>query len=233
MGQRTAIIIVSKDPDHKTVVRSYHDQWGIGRKMPMALMSLFFRLYNRQYGTKLTDISYLDPRQHNIHLEYVAEYGGPNGRLKKFTEAWDEDKPTEYKPTDAVFKKLFTSVPKTAKGWDDPATVGKFVYHHHDNNNGALVVYVTRGANEDWGTPTVKYGWLLGTEDAYDMPEPPLSRWFTTEEFLTLPINVDYADTEFRNIFKGFLDYFEVEEVGKPQGEPIGAKESKSDTASE
>ena len=235
MGQRTAIIIVAKDKDNKVVVRTYHDQWGIGRKMPLALMSLYNRLYNRPYGKTITETAYIDPSQHNISLEFEMVY--PTGKelgkamhhdiyMKDGVLTDDVEAATRANHRSFIY---WDYIPKKVSDWENPKQVQEFINGCHDNNNGALVVFLTPNPEVDWQTPSVKIGWLRGEEDRGRLTDKGMNQWMSTEEYLSLGVNKSYADSRFRKMFRYFLDYFEVKEVktGKVEGAEEQASASK------
>ncbi len=229
MGQRTAIIIVAKDKDNKVVVRTYHDQWGIGRKMPLALMSLYNRLYNRPYGKTVTETAYIDPSQHNISLEFEFNY--PTGKelgkafhhdiyLKNGELVDDVETATRANHHNFIY---WDYIPKKVADWENPKKVQEFINGCHDNNNGALVVFLTPDPEVDWHTPSVKVGWLRGEEDRGRLTDKGMNQWMTTEEYLSLGVNKSFADSRFRKMFRSYLDFFSIEEV--KSGTVEGAEE--------
>lgn len=242
MGQRTAIIIVAKDGKEcngKVVVRTYHDQWGIGRKMPLAFMSIFSRLYNRPYGKTVTESSVIDPAQHNISLEFEVVYptGKEIGRamhhdiyMRDGVLTDDVETGTKTSHKDFFY---WDSIPKNASDWEDPKKVQEFINGCHDNNNGALVVFLTPSTEASWQIPDFKVGWLRGEEDRGRRSDSEMNMWLTTEEFLKIGVNSSYADAKFRKMFRSILDYFNVQEVKTEKMEGIADRKSKTNTASE
>ena len=237
MGQRTAFIVVAQDHDKNTIVRAYHNQWGIGRKTPLAFMSLFTRLYNREYGKKITECAFIDQSEHKMSLEYQFDY--PTG--KELAKVHDTSCGPENEEIYTRQNKGFGNwkdVPKKVEGWRDPAKVQKYIYGNHDNNNGAIVVFVTPADGPEWDVPKFEIGWLVGEEDEDDakLAGLPLNDWVTTEPYLSLPVNEDFSDDKFRAMFRSFLDYFGVKEL-QTKDYPFAlveeGKKPASDTASE
>lgn len=224
MGQRTAIIIVARDKDNKVVVRTYHDQWGIGRKMPLALMSLYNRLYNRPYGKTVTESAFIDPTQHNISLEFEFNY--PTGKelgkalhhdiyLKNGEIVDDVETATRANHRQFCYWKY---IPKNVSEWENPKKVQEFISGCHDNNNGALVVFLTPDPEVDWHTPEFRIGWLRGVEDRGSLSDKDMNKWMTTEAYLKLGVNKTFSDAKFRKMFRSYLDFFEIKEVAE---EPV------------
>lgn len=198
MGQRTNIILVSKDTKGNGNVKVYHNQWGIGRRMPLALMSLFNGLYNNLskvsyewYHTNLKDIMHLNEKDCDISLEYEFNYDSDGNLLPQGV--------TEM-PCEMAFD-----------DWKDNQLVGSFIDLRCDNNNGAMVVFCLM---DDNGEPNpdvdLKIGFLLGHEDE-DEAGKAYEKWLSPEEYMSLKINSGYSDEGFQYMFRMFLEYFEIE----------------------
>ena len=52
MGQRVNIILAVENKENKKKVYVYHDQWGIGRKSLLNLISIHHAFYNKAYEKK-------------------------------------------------------------------------------------------------------------------------------------------------------------------------------------
>lgn len=204
MGQRVNIILIVEDKEENKKVTVYHDQWGIGRKSLLNLLSIHHAFYNKGYNDKFIEVVNLDPKRSDVYNEYEFYY----------------DKENVQKENDIRFPFENFLVPK----W-----IGEFINSHCDNNNGAMVVYVKEKKTDNpfMFDYDFKYGFLLGSEDAYHVYEwegkdevcneenkhfgDAFSRWLTLDEWCGLDINKTYADEEFKEIIQKYATYFEFE----------------------
>lgn len=197
MGQRTTIILIAENEKNDRVVRVYYDQWGIGRKPFLNLLSVHHAIYNRRYGEPLTEIMTLD----NVRSKTIPMFIFTYTKHKKST-AIDFD-------GDQIKCPKFDT-------FTDPKRIGKFIDSHCDNNNGAMVIRI-----KDLGHYSYDFsvGFLMGHEDEpYDSETNPegeraFSRWLTMDEYAKLPINRMYADDGFMKIINDFCRYFGIYEI--------------------
>jgi hypothetical protein len=199
MGQRVNIILAVEDSEGIKKVTVYHDQWGIGRKCPLNIMSLHHAIYNGcSHEGSSTDLINLDPKRSDLFAEYELNYdadGVQNGN--------DE-------------------VHSPFSDFMDPASVGAFIDELCDNNNGAMVIHVQETVDNFVRSYDMKVGFLLGHEDEYFTDDSgkewnkknrkfgkAFSRWLTLEEWCGLPIN-DRADKKFTKIVKSYMEYFNI-----------------------
>ena len=202
MGQRVNIILAVEDKEFKKKVYVYHDQWGIGRKSLLNLMSIHHAFYNKTYGKSITETANLDPSRSGVCLEYEFNYDKNNTQ--------DKNDKVKYEFEDFLV----------------PDKVGEFIDKYCDNNNGAMVVYIRESENMESWNPDVdfKCGFLLGHEDEcyeYDGEEynkenthlgKAFHKWLSLEEWCKLSINSSYADEEFKNIVNSYMQYFDIKE---------------------
>lgn len=197
MGQRVNIIVATEDKKGKRV-NVYHDQWGIGRKCLLHLTTLNYAVYNLSYPYTLTEMNTLDNINKNLFNEYENRYD-TNGVI--------------------LPGKTGNSFPQTVdvpfENFLDPKSVGEFVNKNCDNNNGAMVVHIKNTMKEGDFMPNIefKFGFLLGSEDAYDDKRfgEAFERWLTLDEWCSLPINHEYADDAFKKIISDYIKYFDLE----------------------
>ncbi len=219
MGQRVNIVLKVTDKENKTKVTIYHDQWGIGRKGLLNIISLHHAFYNKTYGKSITETVAINPGEAGIYEEYNLFYN--QDKLVKFVR----DGKDKINLIDAKqFRKL--------SNVSNPKSIGEFIDRFCDNNNGAIFIDVVERQDPEnpYHTDTdIRYGFLLGSEDEYHVfdydgekeicnPEnkklgPAFSQWLSLEEWCNLEINKSYADEKFKNICKDFFDYFGIEEM--------------------
>ena len=202
MGQRVNIILAVENKENKKKVYVYHDQWGIGRKSLLNLISIHHAFYNKAYDKSITETANLDPSRSGVHLEYEFNYGKNNKQ--------DENDEVKYKFDDFLV----------------PDKAGDFIDEYCDNNNGAMVVYIKESESTESWKPDVdfKCGFLLGHEDEYkeyDGKEynaenahlgKAFHKYLSLEEWCKLSINSSYADKDFKNIVKSYMQYFNIKE---------------------
>lgn len=196
MGQRTQMIVLINDHENKEKNTGFvfHYQWGVGRKMLLALMGLHRNLYNfeRWSDKPLAEIatSYKD---FSGWLEYKMTFH----RLKKYVDI----EPQEHREPETrgyVYEDFL-----------NPAFIDDFTANYCDNNNGVMVVTI------DWWSrnkKSMKVGWLRGYEDARGGLKA-FDRWLSLEEWCNMPVNRDFADEKFKKIVRNYMDYFEIEEM--------------------
>lgn len=204
MGQRVNIILAVEDKENKKKVYVYHDQWGIGRKSLLNLMSIHHAFYNKPYGESITETVNLDPSRSGVYLEYEFNYDKNNKQ--------DKNDKVEYKFEDFLI----------------PDKAGDFIDKYCDNNNGAMVVHIKETDNGTWNPDvSFKVGFLLGHEDEYHTYDykgevevynkenekygKAFSKWLSLEDWCNLDINSTYADNDFKSIIETYMKYFEFD----------------------
>lgn len=196
MGQRTQMIVLINDHERKEHNTGFvfHYQWGVGRKMLLALMGLHRNLYNFQRfpNKPLAEIatSYKD---FSGWMEYKLTFH----KLKKYAQI----EPTQYDEPET--KKY------TYEDFLTPAFIGDFVDNYCDNNNGVMLVKIDW---KSWREKSMAVGWLRGHEDACGGLKA-FDRWLSLEEWCDMPINKDYADEDFKKMLRNYMDYFGIEEL--------------------
>ena len=204
MGQRVNIILAVEDKKGDKKVTVYHDQWGIGRKSLLNLLSIHHSLYNKGYDKSITEEVSLDPKRSGVYLEYELHYNKKGEQSKK-----DE-------------------VKYPYENFLSPEWIGNFIDSHCDNNNGAMVVHIKETDNGTWNSDvSFKVGFLLGHEDEYHTYDykgevevcnkenekygKAFSKWISLEDWCNLDINVTYADKDFKSIIEAYMKYFEFD----------------------
>ena len=216
MGQRTHFVIVAEDK-YKKVARVtvlYH-HWGIGRNMPIALMSLVGNI--RGYDKYRTKSNFIDYATVDFeHLGFIKE------------------KELNYIKGVAVDEK---NPIQNFSDWRDAETAGNYM-RNFDNNNGCMFIFVTYNFNKKTYDETKKaeIAWMIGFEDAYtylnsvdgrkyerNVENKKLGgayeKWLTTRQWMSLDINADWwdKDPEFKELFNRFLAYFDIKPLTKPR----------------
>lgn len=215
MGQRTTTIILTESVKGRKNVKVYHDQWGIGRKSYLDLITISNAVYNLDYNADICKEIFIPKNTSNAFQIYELEYY-KNGKCKKF---FDTECNKNLKASDAP-------------SWDDwfnSFKIGDFIKHNCDNNNGGMVVYIKETKTEDSfrTNQNITAKWLLGTEDhtrtyeingevITDNPENKIygeaySMFLTAHEYANLEINRRFADSPFMDVFDSFCKYFEIE----------------------
>lgn len=214
MGQRTHFVIVAEDKiknEGKVVI--YYNHCGIGRVMPIALMSLVGNLkaHAAYYGASLLEFACLDYK----HLGYSKE--------KEF----------KYKDGAAVSKNCPI---KNLSDWRNAKIAGEYI-GKLDNNNGCLFIFLNNSETNDWGVNIKKeIAWMIGPEDEYRCFKhengeriernaenkrlgASYEKWLTTRQWMSLDTNNNWwgKDPEFKELFNRFLAYFEILPLNKPR----------------
>lgn len=208
MGQRTHFVIVAEDKTKKKgrVTILYH-HWGIGRNMPIALMSLIGNLrgYDKYWGCEFLNHARVDFHHLGFVKEEEIEY--ENG------VALDINFPIQ-----------------NFSDWRDSMIAGEYM-HKFDNNNGCMFVFTTL-SEDKWGSSKIKkeIAWMIGSEDAFrgylqygdkiidgrnkenKKYGGPYEKWLTTNQWMSLEVNNRWwgKDPEFKELFNRFLAYFEI-----------------------
>lgn len=191
MGQRTQIALIIEDKEHaQRIIKVYHDQWGIGRRMYLYLLDLANRYY-------LNGTDYNEDRADKFTL-------ADNNDLRELgTKKYSFKTRKEFAQT---VKELLT-----------PEGAYKHIFGKYDNNNGGLVVHIVLNKWSERDKNVFEYGFLLGYEDEYrtggQRLGAPFSRWLSAEEFAKLDVNSRYTDEKFMQVFNGYADYFELKQI--------------------
>lgn len=188
MGQRTQIIVIKENNKGEVKKTVWHHQWGFGRNMYLALMSLFIADYSKDTFAK--DYNFLDtsfptiPKLYNITDDIMPsvlasakvdnlasirsvfnECDNNNGGLVIHVKENDE----EYLPSRITIGFLM--------GYEDEYSAsmdGKEVYNEH---------------NKD---------------------EKPFARWLTPAEYGKINGGSNYSDEEFIEMIDEFCTYFDI-----------------------
>ena len=190
MGQRTAFLIKRTFWNGKVNIRLVHHQWGIGRVM--------HNHFIRDFMEMVTDRSY------------------PRKTLKDFMKIID-DEGSLY--LERNFRKNSLSIPDV---WDKK--VIKRYFNRTDNNNGGMIIEITekQSEKEPYGLDIddLKIGFIVGWEECeYDyktekwLGDEPFERLYTGEEYVKISCSGKYAYPEFLEMWRGFINQYEIEEV--------------------
>ena len=216
MGQRTNIILVSESVKGRRNVKVYHDQWGIGRKSFLDLMTVGTALYNKNWDEDICDATRIPKGMSNAFQTYELEYDADGACY-------------EFKDTEGEGRVLDRNDAPAWEDWFKPEKIGEFIKYNCDNNNGGMVVFVkeTKMENSYLTEWSVEAKWLLGYEDEFGEYEyngkkevcnpeniklgAAYSRWLTADLYAGLLINCKYADKPFMDAVKKFCNYFEIE----------------------
>lgn len=204
MGQRVNIILAVEDRKGNKKVTIYNDQWGIGRKSLLNLLSIHHSLYNKRHDKSIMEEVSLEPQRSGICLEFELHYNKKGEQSKK------DDVKYPY------------------ENFLSPEWIGNFIKSYCNNNNGAMVVHIKETVNRTWN-PDVSFrvGFLLGRADEYYTYEydgevevyneenekygKAFSKWLSLEEWCSLDINSTYADKDFKSIIEAYMKYFEFD----------------------
>ena len=225
MGQRTHLVIVADDQvKNKQRVSIFYNHWGIGRIMPMSLMTLIPQVkwgYDTYTGKDFLEYSSLN----YLHLGYSFE------RKLNYTNGV------------RVTKNKEDNAPKNFEDWKYAMKAGEYM-RNFNNNNGCLFVFITHSKNADYDYSTkIEIAWMIGSEDAY-RPEwksedgysikarkeenkrlgEAYCKWLSTRQWMSLDVNERWwtHDKEFKELFNRFLAYYKI----TPHKEPQKAKDA-------
>lgn len=190
MGQRTAFLIKRTYWNGKVNIRLVHHQWGIGRVM--------HNHFIRDFMEMITDRSY------------------PRKTLKDFMTIIDDEGSLYLEKN---FRKGSLAIPNV---WDKK--VIKRYFNRTDNNNGGMIIEITEKPSdkEPYGLDIddLKIGFIVGYEECdydYDtgkyLGEKPFERLYTGEEYVKISCSGRYAYPEFIQMWNGFINQYEIEEV--------------------
>ena len=190
MGQRTAFLIKRTYWNGKVNIRLVHHQWGIGRVM--------HNHFIRDFMEMITDRSY------------------PRKTLKDFMTIIDDEGSLYLEKN---FRKGSLAIPNV---WDKK--VIKRYFNRTDNNNGGMIIEITEKPSdkEPYGLDIddLKIGFIVGYEECdydYDtgkyLGEKTFERLYTGEEYVKISCSGRYAYPEFIQMWNGFINQYEIEEV--------------------
>lgn len=234
MGQRTNIIIVSEnkrselnDNKGKVRVQVYHDQWGIGRKSFLNLINVFNYAYNLPYGKDALSVELNTP---NISKEYDFHYD--KGVLVNHEEDEDDPKGPELKTfytskgiadfirrycdnnNGAIVIYVTTEGERYSDGtnlkvgwilgWEDCA-----FYRTYE---GDTPVIRSKG-DDDYGYSEEEFKKYFGYTQKFGVPG---DLFLSADEYAGININRTYSDEDFMKVVKGYMEYFDIDDLGIP-----------------
>lgn len=219
MGQRTQIFIISTDKFNNHRVEVYHDQWGIGRRMPMLSMGLLSKLYCAEKRSWKKDSIFLDlckvnSGEYGVIHTHTLDYNSNGELVSVKTETGKMVKGQYHYYFGKIrSKKDLNEYPQNFDYWLDTNTYnfGDFADGFCDNNNGVMVMYCTESKDPDSNFNCLydyKIGFLEGREDDGEFGDA-FSRWLSPEEWSDLAINHRYMK-DFLDTYKSFLEWYEV-----------------------
>ena len=235
MGQRTQICIVSTDKHNNHRVEVYHDQWGIGRRMPMASMALIAKIYDsNKYDYRNRRSIFLDncklEGNFNISHEYTLDYNANGDLVSVKTDCFKKVGEMGYRRYwgKVKSKSALATFPQKFEDWNDTNvnTYKDFVDGHCDNNNGIMVIFCTEKQDPEceWNN---LYGYTIGFMEGYeDDCEVGLAfeRFLSVDEWASISINRRYMEAEdFLGMYKRFLEWNEVATFPSEQKETVKA----------
>ena len=223
MGQRTQIFIISTDKFNNHRVEVYHDQWGIGRRMPMLSMSLLTKLYcaDKQSWRKdsiFLDLCKVNGGEYGIIHTHTLDYNSNGELVSVKTETGKMVKGQYHYYFGKIrSKKDLYEYPQKFEYWDGSNTqnFGDFTDNFCDNNNGVMVMYCTESKDPDSNFNRLydyKIGFLEGREDDGELGDA-FEKWLHPGEWSRLSPNKRYMK-DFIGVYNRFLDWYEVKAFG-------------------
>lgn len=221
MGQRTQIFIISTDIHNNHRVEVYHDQWGIGRRMPMASMTLISKLYcANKYDYLHKRSLFLDncklEGNLNISHEFTLDYDANGDLVSVKTDCFKKVGKMGYRRYwgKVKSKSALATFPQKFEEWYDTNvnTYKDFVNGHCDNNNGIMVMFCeeSKGESAYQNKYTYTIGFMEGYEDDGEV-SAAFERFLSVDEWAYLSPNHRYMECEdFADIYKSFLKWNEV-----------------------
>lgn len=222
MGQRTQIFIISTDKDNNHRVEVYHDQWGIGRRMPMASMALISKLYcANKYDYLHKRSLFLDncklEGNFNISHEFTLDYDANGDLVSVKTDCFKKVGKMGYRRYWGKVKSKSTlaTFPQKFEEWNDTNvnTYKDFVDGHCDNNNGIMVIFCTEKQDPQCAYNNI-YNFTIGFMEGYENDgevSEAFERFLSVDEWAYLSINSRYMEVEdFTDIYKYFLKWHDV-----------------------
>lgn len=207
MGQRTHLVIVTDDQSkNKQRVSIYYNHCGIGRIMPVSLMTLIPQI-KWGPGKDFCEITLLNSKHLGYSMEQMIDYKN------------------KIRVTD------FKNAPENFEDWKHAMKAGDYM-RNFDNENGCLFVFITNKKIAYYEYKAkIEIAWMIGSEDAYH-PEwkgedgycikarneknkrlgEAYCRWLSTRQWMSLDVNSQWwtYDKEFKELFNRFLAYFEI-----------------------
>ena len=223
MGQRTQIFIISTDKFNNHRVEVYHDQWGIGRRMPMLSIGLLSKLYCAEKPSWKKDSIFLDlckvnGGEYGITHTHTLDYDSNGELVSVKTETGKMVKGQYHYYFGKIrSKKDLNEYPQKFEYWDGSNTqnFGDFTDNFCDNNNGVMVMYCTESKDPDSNFNCLydyKIGFLEGREDDYEIGDA-FEKWLHPGDWGRLSINKMYMK-DFIDVYWRFLDWYEVKAFG-------------------
>ena len=141
MGQRTCMIVKQRiynryEKQWKESIYVFHEQWGIGKCLPMDVVNLFMTAY-RKAGLDLVDYT----ERLNVSVAHSKAWNCTGDYGKK----WEE--------TQEFLSKY---------DFRDMGQIKEFIDNHHDNNNGGVYIEITC---PNWDEMRIDYAFFSGCEE--------------------------------------------------------------------
>lgn len=220
MGQRTQIFIISTDIHNNHRVEVYHDQWGIGRRMPMVSMGLLTKLYacnKKDWQNKKStflDCCKVEAKDYNISHEFTLDYDSNGDLVSVRTTCFKKRGKNQYRRYwgKITNKSYIATFPQKFEEWGETVTYGDFVNNHCDNNNGIMVMFCeeSKGESAYQNKYTYTIGFMEGYEDDGEV-SAAFERFLSVDEWAYLSPNHRYMECEdFADIYKSFLKWNDV-----------------------
>lgn len=194
MGQRTQIITVAESLNGEAKVRIYHLQWGQGNKMPMCLVDIINKAYDFPYRQNMCEYDFLP--------SMVPDY----------TECFENG------------KHVSGEIGEDLEKYTESSSIGQIIKKWCDNNNGAMVVYLKEYEGEYQTEVSVKYGFLMGTEDEHRRNEDgeeydsdtkeygkAFEKWLNLSEWRNIPVNRYYIDEDREEAYCVYYKSFDAQ----------------------
>ena len=191
MGQRTAFLIKRIYWNGKVNVRLVHHQWGIGRVMHNHFMKDFMEIVtDRSYDKLLKDYMKIFDYKGALYVENNYRKGSVS-----IPDVFDKK----------VIKRYFNKT---------------------DNNNGGMIIEIKEKQSDKEpyraDIEDLKIAFIVGYEECdYDYDthkykgEKPFENLYTGEECVKISCDGKYAYPEFLQMWNGFINQYEIEEVAK------------------
>lgn len=189
MGQRTQIIVIKKDCEGKVKKTVWHHQWGFGRNMYLALLSLHIADYSKDTFSK--DYDFFDTSFPTIPKLYNVTEEIP----KEILEQADVN-------SLASIRQVFDYCDNNNGGMVIQITENTDNYNPSQFKIGFLMGY------ED------EYCTSADNKEVYNpenFGEKPFSRWLTPEEYGRINGGKRYSDIDFIEMIRKYCNYFGIE----------------------
>jgi hypothetical protein len=185
MGQRTQIAIVIEDKvNNENTLKVYHDQWGLGRRMYLVLMSLANKYYfeGNSYNTR----------------DFVKNFEVGTNEVRKIWEKNISESDVHKMMTPEGAEDLVFSHCDNNNG----GLVIRVAVNDWNNRDKNIFEFGFLMGYEDarMSNNALRFG-------------KAFSRWLSAEEFASIDINKEYADEEFISMFNQFTKYFGLRSI--------------------